>query len=277
MKKYKVYVLTLLLMSLCSIACAENCQVSRYTITCNPQSFTLDDRHVFYQIPEGPVPEGGWPVVLDFQGYGIRASSSWSASLYDISGYHHVQTVKKLLDNGFAVIIPETNPAYLMPHWETNMPRYVNYVDGDCFTKHLSSDHIFFTQYLFPLLDESNIVDGNCKFAMGFSSGGYMASRMGVSYFTENFRAIAIQSASYAAWGGTYQPVPLPAVSDLSQHPPTLFLQGLYDRLVPFSTVKEYAQQLESVTEVDIIREAYTHIWSENAPDNIVDWFLKHR
>ncbi len=276
-KQVIVPLLFLSLLVLCPTVYAANCQVSRDRITCTPQSFSLGGRQVFYMLPEGPRPDGGWPVVLDFQGYGIRASRAWSASRYDRGGYHHVQTVKALLDNGFAVMIPETNPDYFIPHWETNMPRYVNYMYGDCFVSNGSSDHIFFTRYLFPLLDESDVIDGNRKFAMGLSSGGYMASRMAVSYSYENFRAIAIQSASYAAWSGRNKPVPLPEALELGGHPPTLFLHGYYDRLVPFSTVSEYATRLESVTDVQVIRGPYSHVWSDDAPENIPNWFLRYR
>ena len=65
-------------------------------------------------------------------------------------------------------------------------------------------------------------------YAMGISSGGFMTSRMAVSY-PGKFRALADHSGSYATCSDTCTvPTPLP-----SNHPPTLFLHGDTDAIVP--------------------------------------------
>jgi predicted esterase len=113
--------------------------------------------------------------------------------------------------------------------------------------------------------------DGTRLYATGLSSGGYMTSRMAVSY-PGRFKALAIQSASYATCGGAICTVPemLPP-----NHPPTLFLHGQLDDVVPISTMFPYRDKLTSEgRRVDTVIDASAgHAWIAAAPPAVRAWF----
>src|SRR2546421_362077 len=64
-------------------------------------------RRVYYQVPLGTPPTGGWPTVLLFQGTGFSAELSFAGIQGEPFGaYYQTLTVKELLDAGFAVLAP---------------------------------------------------------------------------------------------------------------------------------------------------------------------------
>ncbi|MNT58414.1 Poly(3-hydroxyoctanoate) depolymerase precursor [compost metagenome] len=110
-------------------------------------------------------------------------------------------------------------------------------------------------------------------YATGISSGGYHTSRMAVS-FPGIFRALAVESASYATCGG-----PLCALPKLAKnHPPTLFLHGEKDLVVPVETMLPYYQELKNsgVDTQAVIDANARHQWLDEAPERITHWFLNH-
>src|SRR5690606_11295507 len=116
-------------------------------------------------------------------------------------------------------------------------------------------------------------VDASRLYATGISSGGFMTSRMAVSY-PGRFRALAIHSASYATCSVTCSvPDELPA-----DHPPTLFVHGEQDSIVPISTMRAYEAKLkEQGLEVDVhVEPTAGHEWLEAAITRIPDWFDEH-
>jgi predicted esterase len=113
-------------------------------------------------------------------------------------------------------------------------------------------------------------LDMDRLYAGGISSGGYMTSRMAVSY-PGTFRALAIQSASYATCAGSLCVIPaLPA-----DHPPTMFLHGEADPVVPIATMLPYAAALEDqATPVERVIDATAgHEWLEAAPVEVPAFF----
>src|SRR5690606_10816525 len=118
--------------------------------------------------------------------------------------------------------------------WQTNSPEYADDYAA-------SNDRLFFEQ-LFAAMDAGRFgpLDGRRWYATGISSGGYNSSRMALS-FPGRFRALAIQSASWATCVGARCQVPqtLPA-----EHPPTLFVHGMADRVVPWSSMQPYHDRL---------------------------------
>jgi poly(3-hydroxybutyrate) depolymerase len=111
-------------------------------------------------------------------------------------------------------------------------------------------------------------------YATGISSGGYMTSRMAVSY-AGMFRALAIASASYATCLGAVCSVPSVLPGD---HPPTLFLHGTIDTIVPIETMRPYHERLEAqgiATDVDEDPTA-GHQWLDDSPERITAWFEAH-
>src|SRR5689334_14227169 len=109
--------------------------------------------------------------------------------------------------------------------------------------------------------------------ATGISSGGYMTSRMAISY-TPYFRSLVIESASYCICSGAlcYIPDDLP-----TNHPPTLFLHGELDPVVPVFTMWMYEERLDSmdIPTAAIVSDLATHQWIEEAPDAVYQWFEK--
>ena len=74
---------------------------------------------------------------------------------------------------------------------------------------------------------------------VGFSSGAYMTSRMAFSY-QGMFQSLSIQSGSYYYCDGSTCPVPTSQdFPGLRAHPPTLFLHGTADPIVPPETSVE--------------------------------------
>merc|ERR1712013_958838 len=73
--------------------------------------------------------------------------------------------------------------------------------------------------------------------ATGISSGGYMTSRMAFSY-PGRFRSLAIQSGSYFYCAGPICANPKNGLP--KDHPPTLFLHGDLDPIVPGFTERKY-------------------------------------
>jgi predicted esterase len=100
-----------------------------------------------------------------------------------------------------------------------------------------------------------------------------MSSRMAVSY-PGSFRALAIHSASYATCSATCTlPSSLPA-----DHPPTLFLHGQNDSVVPISSMTVYRDRLASDGhEVKtVVSPTAGHEWISEAVTQVPQWFAAH-
>lgn len=259
--------------SACSPAPAaptSNCTTNAALLTCPRDTLLLEAggmwREVHYRTPRGNAPAGGWPVVIMFQGTGATAALTWAASpLYPFGGYHQTQTVQFLLDAGFAVLTPETHLGGFT-FWDTNNP-LIDYA--------ASYDHKLMLK-IFDAIDAGTFgdLDPTSLFATGISSGGYMTSRMALAY-PGRFKALAIQSGSYATCAGILCDVGyIP-----EDHPPTLFLHGALDPVVPIITMDAYrnkaaAQGIPTKRVVDLLS---LHEWIPQAPAEVRAWFLAHR
>ena len=116
-------------------------------------------------------------------------------------------------------------------------------------------------------------LDASHRYAMGISSGGFMTSRMAVSY-AGSFRALAIASGSYATCGTSCTlPATLPA-----DHPPTLFLHGAADQTVPLSIMTPYRDKLVAEGRVvdTVINMDAGHEWLPEAKTAVPAWFDTH-
>src|SRR5687767_1183792 len=101
-----------------------------------------------------------------------------------------------------------------------------------------------------------------------------MTSRMALSY-PGKFRALAVVSASWATCAGSLCSIPPPLPSD---HPPTLFLHGERDDIVPISTMRLYADALTAQkTEIRVVTDPDAgHVWLDVAPVEVPAWFGAH-
>ncbi len=234
---------------------------------CADHIVAIDGRQIYFQTPLGTPPPRGWPVVLVFQGSFFAPDYSFYARSSDPFGaYYGALTTKKLLDAGFAVIAPSTH-AGGRTFWDTNNAMWAASADWK------RSPDDAFVREIFAAIASGTFgpLDATRDYACGLSSGGYMASRMAITY-PERFHAIAIESASYASCTGPlcYPPVLLPA-----DHSPTLFLHGARDLIVPIETMTRYRDALvrEGKPTKTIIDAHAGHGWIRDAPDAIVTWF----
>lgn len=248
----------------------SRCQVTPSSVICSKRELSLGallvSRQVAYEVPLGTPPPGGWPVVVYFQGSFFAGTQSFAADRGDPFGkYELTRTFKALLDAGYAVLAPN---ALLggATFWQTNVPPW-------SLLWTTSSDHAFM-QSIFQAIRGGRFgaLDPDRLYAMGISSGGFMTSRMAVSY-RGMFRALAIASASYATCSALCLVPPLPV-----DHPPTLFLHGLLDPIVPIVGMEQYRGALDhdGIEVKAVVSPTATHEWLPEGPQAITDWFSAH-
>lgn len=277
MRSIRRVVATLLVACVAATGCTpqpvpptSRCRVDGLLLVCPYNTTSLrigaETRNVLWQVPRGTPPFGGWPVVVMFQGTGATAALTWAATPAEPFGaYHQTRVVQRLLDRGFAVLTPETHLGGFT-FWDTNNPLFGDY--------YASPDHALMLR-LFDELDAGRFGPANLgrMFATGISSGGYMTSRMALSY-PGRFRALAIQSGSWATCAGPLCIVgPIPA-----DHPPTLFLHGALDPVVPLVTMDFYNNALgdAGVPSRRVVEPLALHRWIDAAPDEIAAWFQRY-
>lgn len=252
---------------------ASRCIASSQEVSCPYEKQSIPaqagvPRDVLYQVPLGAPPANGFPVVLLFQGSFYGPPLMFEAAADGPHGsYHLALTIKRLLDAGYAVLAPAAH-AGGTTFWDTNVPPYS--LAWSTAPDHAFMESIFesISAGLFGDLDAARM------FATGISSGGYMTSRMAVSY-PGKFLALAVHSASYATCSGSLCAIPDPLPSD---HPPTLFLHGEADPIVPISTMKAYNAQLvvEGKETRVVVTPGVGHDWLAAGPEEVVAWFDAH-
>ncbi|MCY1274807.1 Poly(3-hydroxyoctanoate) depolymerase [compost metagenome] len=239
-------------------------------VSCSHQSTWIDSglvgqRKVIYQTPQGTPPAGGWPVVLIYQGSFFPLNDFTYYSNLPFGGFYEGKLVQTLLNNGYAVIAPSA-PADLF--WQTNLP-------GLAQAYELSTDYDFLGNVLDAIAaGHFGPLNAQRQYATGISSGGYNTSRMAVS-FPGRFKALAIQSGSYASCSGPLCVVPdaLPA-----DHPPTLFLHGFVDAIVPWWSMDLYYDRLlqQNIETARHTEALGGHEWFAASPGKILAWFNGH-
>lgn len=249
----------------------SHCQIEQgnftdYSISCSYQSVYIEanagiKREVKYQLPIGEPPARGWPVVVIYQGSFFPVEFQRNKA-DPFGGFYEAMLIKHLLDSGYAVLAPR---AAINLAWQTNAL-------SSATPYHLTTDYQFLSRVLMGIQQGLfGPLNSQQKYATGISSGGYNTSRMAVS-FSGEFRALAIQSASYATCLG---PACLVPQSLPSNHPPTLFIHGALDMIVPVWTMKQYYNRLidHSIHTEKWINPYKGHAWFKESPEKIVDWF----
>lgn len=249
-------------------ATPQPCAVTADAVTCTFRVTPLVTgdvrRDVYWQVPSTPPPAGGRPAVIVYQGSFFGPSSTWGEvrSNLPFGGYQQARLQALLLERGFAVVAPSAAADLA---WQSNSG-----LDWDRTTDKRVVDELL----LALARGDFEAVDMSRLYATGVSSGGYMTSRMAVDY-AGRFRALAIHSASYATCAGLLCRVP----DDLPlDHPPTLFLHGRVDTIVPILTMEPYPERLmELGREADVVVDDRAgHEWLTVAPERIAAWFEQH-
>lgn len=253
-----------------AVPASSRCSTDAITLSCPYRTATLtaagEARQILWQVPRGDAPEGGWPTVIMFQGSVATPALTWTASPAEPFGaYSQTQVVQRLLDNGYAVLTPATHLAGVT-FWDTNNPLVPDYLS--------SNDHALMLR-LFDALDSGMFGDASTErmYATGISSGGYMTSRMAVSY-PGRFKALAVAAGSYATCLG-----PLCDVGPIrDDHPPTLFLHGGLDPVVPLATMDAYRDMLrqKGIETRRVVDPTALHRWISSSPAEVLAWFDKH-
>ncbi len=213
---------------------------------------------------------------LDSNGGSLGPGGTWNHAV-DTAGpfgvYNQVKVIQALVDHGFTVIQPAAHYQVAIGYfWDTN----VGWAGSE-------------DQQLIPALIaaiESGAfgpVDAAHLYATGISSGGYMTSRVANEFSSvpgqldpdRPFRAVAIESASFESCAGALCviPTPLPAA-----HPPTLFLHGLLDPIVPIVTAQLYDGDLraQAIPQRFVTDALASHQWIAAAPSEVLAWFQHH-
>jgi len=240
---------------------------------------TMAGRKVLHQTPTGTAPDGGWPVVLFFHGWYLTPESTFTASSSDSYGlFNKAKTASTLLSQGYAIIAAQASQSNA-DAWYTNVSPWA--LDPPS-AYNSSGDGVLLEQIVEGFGNGAFGV-GCCTLndvhAVGFSSGAYMTSRMAFLY-PGLFRSLSIQSGSYYYCGGSN--CPTPASDDdpyLKLHPPTLFLHGADDQIVPPDTSLAYYQNL--LNNWNRVTSRYTeagkgHQWIDSAPTHIPNWIQAH-
>ena len=237
-------------------------------VTCTYHSLSLPSssitsREIKYELPLGIPPAEGWPVAIIYQGTLFPVEFS-NKSYAPFGGINETKTIKKLLDNGYAVLAPR---AALEFAWLTNAAGVIS--DN---LYHTTSDFTFLTN-VFQGIEDGLFgpLNPNRKYATGLSSGGYNTSRMAVS-FPGEFKALVIHSASYAECSGALCLVPLLLPED---HPPTFFIHGFYDPIVPWYTMDSYYDRLlwKGISTGRHTNFFAGHKWLPESAGLVLDWF----
>ena len=235
------------------------------TVHCPRHTDTLSDRAVHWK-RGGPEAR---PAVILFQGSTVSAVHTFDGTAGDAwGGLYQARLAAQLVDAGYLVVAPEAAINGLT-FWNTNVPPYAGSWEG-------APDAKLMDAILGAFDDGSTFgaVDTTRLYAAGISSGGYMTSRMAVSY-AGRFKALAIQSASYATCLGSVCNLPDSMPAD---HPPTVFLHGEKDGLVPLSSMTPYRDALKAQgTEVQTELDAEAgHEWLKTSPAVIHSFFDAH-
>jgi pimeloyl-ACP methyl ester carboxylesterase len=250
---------------------AARCEVTPSNVVCRSKPIVsittgADTRRIYWNDPMTPAPNTGWPTVILYQGSIFGPSLTWDVTLprgtTPFGGDHQVELVARLIDAGFLVVQPEA-PGGIA--WNTN----------GALPYETSQDAVFIPKLLSELASgRFGRADMTRLYAVGISSGGYMTSRMAVSY-PGRFRALAIQSGSYATCLGPLCSVPGDLPDD---HPPTLFLHGAADLTVGIATARDYFTKLKDSGIVTRFVEdpAAGHAWIAAAPSEVLAWFSTH-
>lgn len=255
------------------------CIAGYYSLDCDPSTSTLtidgSDRELLWKLPAGTPPPEGWPVVLAFHGTNDLAEKFFDWSYWSVldnlyGGYYQIKTVQGLLDHGFAVIAPKARLQAGGLFWDTNIPPYT--------TEWETAPDAAFVEAVFDEIEAGAFgpLDPERKYAMGLSSGGYMSSRLAVSYPGE-VQAIALQSASFATCLSSF-PCQVTADDLPEDHAATLLMAGYWDAIVPLYTITDYYDALvdnDTEVELEVVNSA-AHQWTSSSPGWVLAWFQTH-
>jgi poly(3-hydroxybutyrate) depolymerase len=216
------------------------------------------------------MPQEGYPVLFLLHG-ASQYPFSWFFP-FNLWSVHQTFFAQKALEAGFFVIAPSSGrPIRPGPHaWSS----FVETVD--------ESEDLQLFQSLFTWVeDRSDILDVNHIFCAGFSSGGFMTSRLAKVY-PERFSGVLVHSGTdadsitFTDFGPEFDcesPQEYPM-----NHPPTLIVHGEQDGLVPFECGHHLFEELQfhNIDSTLLTDENKGHIWLSSFSDEMISWFQSY-
>jgi predicted esterase len=223
----------------------------------------LNNRQFLWQTPTTPPPINGYPVLFLLHGAtqyaetwfyhgqgGLKGSLTW--------GKRQTAFTHQALKQGYMVIAPDSQRhlPFGPKAWNSNIP-----------TLEENSDLQFIKNIIHWTQNHTIPINNNHICCIGFSSGGYMTSRIGLT-LGSYFKALAIHSGAHA---DTLHPSP----QDTSIHPPTLIIHGMKDQMVPakFGISLYHELKQNNISTHLLLNPWGRHIWQPFFNNTILDWF----
>lgn len=255
------------------------CSESEKEIRCHFQQTTVGGRKVLYQIPQTPASEGGYPLVVMLECWNAETESAFVGHAecekdgemqpckYD-AHLNKAKVTKELLENGYAVVAPAAATyssdfgQSLGNFWETNKEgaKWHDKVEPPAISswREAGEGH---DRYMLSALYEEVAKGTWAQFnlrrlhAVGFSSGGFMTSRLAVNPLHEDrrFASLVVVGAGIfycpmSIFGGCEPPevsVSSPHLQP-THHAPTLLLHCNEDEFVDSKVSSLYQKQLKA-------------------------------
>lgn len=231
-----------------------------------PQFIVMNQRLILYQQPLSSKPNEGYPVLFLLHG-ASQYPFAWFIPI-NLWNYHQSVFREKVLESGFFVIAPSSGrPMKLGPHaWSSFISEIAD-----------SKDLQLFSSLFQWMQNQSDLLNLNQVYCAGFSSGGFMTSRL-AKVFPEQFAGIVVHSGTdadsitFSNQGPEFDcesPLQFPI-----NHPPTLIVHGEKDRIVPFNCGLHLYQELQrnNINCTLITDEQKGHVWISSFSDEIIQW-----
>lgn len=235
-----------------------------------PQVLFINHRLILCQEPHSIKPASGYPVLFLLHG-ASQYPFAWFLP-FNLWSYHQSLFTQKALDAGFFVIVPSSGrPIRPGPHaWSSFIPEFSESEDLQLF------------QSLFSWIENQSIaLDSNQVFCAGFSSGGFMTSRL-AKVFPDRFSAILVHSGADAdSITFTYKGPEFDCESPQEypeNHPPTLVVHGQKDTLVPYECGVHFYQELQrnNINSTLLTVEEKGHIWLTSISEDMIRFFQSY-
>lgn len=278
MKKLIVIVIILFLIS--PIVSASQTKYQKKNISINntfngPNEEILNGRRFLWESPDPPPPDDGYPVLLVLHG-ATQYAETWFLSGIGglksslIWGKRQTDFVKKALEEGFFIVAPDSKRPVKIG------PKAWDYFSNN---SNESIDLPFFQDIFNWLANSSLPVNPNRIYCIGFSSGGFMTSRI-AHHFGAKCCAVAIHSGGNADLYDShffYHSLKNNININISKnHPPTLIIHGGKDRLLSIDFGINYYNELQKaeIKSHYLINPYGHHIWQSIFNKQILQWFL---
>ena len=149
----------------------------------------------------------------------------------------------------------------------------------------ISEDHILLRE-LMEKFSKGSLgfkIDVGSMHAVGFSSGGFMTSRMAFSY-SGLFKSLSIVSGGYYNCLPPINNCPDDDYTDdahrevIKFHPPTQLLHGSDDKTVPVDLAQRYHANLveNSMQPTRLITTDQGHTWIKGSVEAVIEWIEKY-